>query len=147
MAKNSSRGPRVIIRMSSTESPYRFSTKKNKCHHLQRLELRRYNPVPRRHLLFKESKQTPGVRTTEEIAIPRKCDITGKRPLVGSNVSDAHDKTGKRQWPNLKTKRIWVPELRKSARIKVSTSAWRSINKVGLTAFLRKNGLTLSDLA
>ena len=76
----------------------------------------------------------------------RKCDITGKRPLVGYNVSHAHNKTKKRQLPNLQTKRIFVPELRKSVRIKVSTSALRSIDKLGLTAFLRKNGLTLSDI-
>ncbi len=76
----------------------------------------------------------------------RKCDITGKRPLVGYNVSHAHNKTKKRQLPNLQTKRIFVPELRKSVRIKVSTSALRSIDKMGLTAFLRKNGLTLSDV-
>ena len=76
----------------------------------------------------------------------RKCDITGKRPLVGNNVSHAHNKTKKRQLPNLQTKRIFVPELRKSVRIKVSTSALRSIDKMGLTAFLRKNGLTLSDV-
>ncbi|MDE2751756.1 MAG: 50S ribosomal protein L28 [Gemmatimonadota bacterium] len=76
----------------------------------------------------------------------RKCDITGKRPLVGYNVSHAHNKTKKRQLPNLQTKRIFVPELRKSVRIKVSTSALRSIDKMGLTAFLRKNGLTLSDI-
>lgn len=76
----------------------------------------------------------------------RKCDITGKRPLVGNNVSHAHNKTKKRQLPNLQTKRIYVPELSKSIRIKVSTSALRSIDKMGLTAFLRKNGLTLSDV-
>ena len=76
----------------------------------------------------------------------RKCDITGKRPLTGYNVSHAHNKTKKRQLPNLQTKRIFVPELRKSVRIKVSTSALRSIDKMGLTAFLRKNGLTLSDI-
>lgn len=76
----------------------------------------------------------------------RKCDITGKRPLVGNNVSHAHNKTKKRQLPNLQTKRIYVPELSKSIRIKVSTTALRSIDKMGLTAFLRKNGLTLSDI-
>ncbi len=76
----------------------------------------------------------------------RKCDITGKRPLVGYNVSHAHNKTKKRQLPNLQKKRIFVPELRKSFRIKVSTSALRSIDKVGLNAFLRKNGLTISDI-
>ncbi len=76
----------------------------------------------------------------------RKCVITGKRPLAGNNVSHAHNKTKKRQLPNLQTKRIFVPELGKSIRIKVSTSALRSIDKMGLTAFLRKNGLSLRDV-
>lgn len=76
----------------------------------------------------------------------RKCDITGKRPLTGYNVSHAHNKTKKRQLPNLQTKRIFVPELGRSVRIKVSTSALRSIDKMGLRAFLRKNGLSLSDV-
>jgi len=56
MAKKSSKGPRVIIKMSSTESPYRFTTTKNKRNHPQRLELRRYDPVLRRHVLFREEK-------------------------------------------------------------------------------------------
>ncbi len=76
----------------------------------------------------------------------RKCDITGKRPLTGNNVSHAHNKTKKRQLPNLQTKRIFVPELGRPIRIKVSTSALRSIDKMGLRAFLRKNGLSLSDV-
>ena len=76
----------------------------------------------------------------------RKCDITGKRPLTGYNVSHAHNKTKKRQLPNLQTKRIFVPELGRSIRIKVSTAALRSIDKMGLTAFLRKNGLSLRDV-
>ncbi len=76
----------------------------------------------------------------------RKCDITGKRPLSGNNVSHAHNKTRKRQLPNLQTKRIFVPELGRPIRIKVATSALRSIDKMGLRAFLRKNGLSLSDV-
>ncbi|MDE2875825.1 MAG: bL28 family ribosomal protein, partial [Gemmatimonadota bacterium] len=55
-------------------------------------------------------------------------------------------KTKKRQLPNLQTKRIFVPELGRRVRIKVSTSALRSIDKMGLAAFLRKNGLSLSDV-
>jgi len=55
MAK-SGRGPRVIIKMSSTESPYRFTTTKNKRNHPQRLELKRYDPVIGRHALFREEK-------------------------------------------------------------------------------------------
>ena len=76
----------------------------------------------------------------------RKCDITGKRPLAGNNVSHAHNKTKKRQLPNLQSKRIFVPELGRPVRLKVSTSALRSIDKMGLAAFLRKNGRSLSDV-
>lgn len=76
----------------------------------------------------------------------RKCDVTGKRPLAGCNVSHAHNKTKRRQLPNLQKKRLYVPELGKSVRIKVSTSALRSIDKVGLSAFLKKNGLALKDV-
>ncbi len=76
----------------------------------------------------------------------RKCAITGKRPLTGYNVSHAHNKTKKRQLPNLQKKRIFDPEASKWVRIKVSTSALRSIDKLGLHAFLRKNGLTLKDV-
>lgn len=76
----------------------------------------------------------------------RKCDVTGKRPLAGCNVSHAHNKTKRRQLPNLQKKRLYVPELGRSVRIKVSTSALRSIDKVGLSAFLKKNGLALKDV-
>ena len=56
MAKKSGKGPRVTIKMNSTESPHRFTTTKNKRNHPQRLELKRYDPVLRRHVLFREEK-------------------------------------------------------------------------------------------
>ena len=49
-------GPRVVVKMSSTESPYRFTTTKNKRNTPSRLELKRYDPIVRRHVLFKEEK-------------------------------------------------------------------------------------------
>ena len=76
----------------------------------------------------------------------RRCSVTGKRPLTGYNVSHAHNKTKKRQLPNLQRKRIFVPELGKTVRVKLSTSALRSIDKVGFVRFLKKNGLTLKDV-
>jgi len=76
----------------------------------------------------------------------RRCDITGKRPLTGYNVSHAHNKTKKRQLPNLQKKRIFDPEAGEWIRIKVSTSALRSIDKLGLHRFLRDNGLTVQDI-
>ena len=74
------------------------------------------------------------------------CKITGKKPLVGNNVSKANNKTKRRQLPNLQNKKIFVPELGKSVRVKVSTSALKSIDKEGLMVFLKKKKLTLADI-
>ena len=74
------------------------------------------------------------------------CKITGKRPLVANNVSKANNKTKRRQLPNLQNKKIFVPELGKSVRFKVSTNALKSIDKDGLLVFLKKKNLTLSDI-
>ncbi len=76
----------------------------------------------------------------------QKCMITGKSPLVGNNVSHANNKVKRRQNPNLQWKHIYVPELDRTIRIRISTRALRTINKKGLTAFLKDNGLTLKDL-
>ncbi len=74
------------------------------------------------------------------------CKITGKRPLVANNVSKANNKTKRRQLPNLQKKKIFIPELGKSVRIKVSTNALKSIDKDGLLAVLKKKNLSLSDI-
>tara|TARA_B100001250_G_C19705202_1_gene746610 strand:+ start:441 stop:680 length:240 start_codon:yes stop_codon:yes gene_type:complete len=74
------------------------------------------------------------------------CKITGKRPQVANNVSKANNKTKRRQLPNLQKKKIFIPELGKSVRIKVSTTALKSIDKDGLLTFLKKKNMTLSDV-
>ena len=74
------------------------------------------------------------------------CKITGKRPLVANNVSKANNKTKRRQLPNLQKKKLFIPELGKSVRIKVSTNALKSIDKEGLLTFLKKKNLSLSDI-
>ncbi len=76
----------------------------------------------------------------------QKCMITGKSPLVGNNVSHANNKVKRRQNPNLQWKHVYVPELDRNVRIRVSTRALRTINKKGLSAFLKDNGLTIKDL-
>ena len=76
----------------------------------------------------------------------RRCKLTGKGPLVGYNVSHAHNKTKRRQLPNLQNKKIFVPELGRSLKIKMSTRAMRTVDEIGLMAFLRKNGLSLKDV-
>jgi large subunit ribosomal protein L33 len=54
MAKKS--GSRETVKMKSTESSYMFTTKKNKRNNPDRLQLKRYDPVVRKHVLFKESR-------------------------------------------------------------------------------------------
>lgn len=77
----------------------------------------------------------------------RRCSITGKGPLAGNNVSHANNKTRRRQLPNLQSKRIFVPELGRFVRIKLSTRALRTVDKKGLLSFLRSEGLSLKDVA
>ncbi len=77
----------------------------------------------------------------------RKCELTGKKPLVGNHVSHANNKVKRRQNPNLHTKRIYIPELEKYVKLKISNRALRTINKKGLLKFLNDEGLTLKDIS
>jgi large subunit ribosomal protein L28 len=76
----------------------------------------------------------------------RRCALTGKGPLFGNNVSHSHKKTKRRQQPNIQDRRIFVPELDRWVRIRLSTRALRTLNKKGLMAFLRDEGLQLKDV-
>lgn len=71
----------------------------------------------------------------------RVCELTGKRRNVGYNVSHAHNKTKKVQHPNIQKRRIWIPEKERYIKVKLSTSALRSVNRVGFKAFCRKQGI------
>ena len=74
------------------------------------------------------------------------CDITGKKPQVGNNVSHSNIKTKRRFNPNLQKKRFYIPEEDKWITLKVSTSAIRTINKNGITSVLKKaraNGMII----
>ena len=74
------------------------------------------------------------------------CQITSKRPLVGNHVSKSQIKTKRRQLTNLQMKKIFVPELNRTVRLKISTSAMKSIDKNGLMPYLKKQNLTLNDV-
>ena len=76
----------------------------------------------------------------------RVCKITGKKPLVGNNVSKSKRRTKRRQIPNLQSKKIFVPELGRSVQLKLSTTALKTIDKLGLVPYLKKQGLRLSDI-
>ncbi len=77
----------------------------------------------------------------------RKCKLSGKKRLVGYQISHAHNKTKKVQQPNLQWKRIFVPEEGRFVRIRVSTRALRTISRKGLLQYLRDENMTLSDVS
>jgi large subunit ribosomal protein L28 len=68
----------------------------------------------------------------------RVCEITGKRPRVGNNVSHANNKTKRRFYPNLQTKRFFVPETGEWVTLKLSTKAIKTISKKGITAVMKE---------
>ncbi|HYG15077.1 MAG TPA: 50S ribosomal protein L28 [Bacteroidia bacterium] len=68
----------------------------------------------------------------------RVCDLTGKKTLVGNNVSHSNTKTIRRFRPNLQVKKFYIPETDEWITLKVSTSAMRTISKNGITACLNK---------
>ena len=69
----------------------------------------------------------------------RSCDLTGKRRLVGNKVSHANNKSKMTQKPNLQTKRVFDPETGQTIKLRLSTKAIRTLDKVvSLSKFLRK---------
>lgn len=68
----------------------------------------------------------------------RICDLTGKKALKGNNVSHSNVKTKRKFYPNLQTKRFYIPEEDTWITLKVSTSALKTINKNGISAVIDK---------
>ena len=76
----------------------------------------------------------------------RKCEVTGKGPMVGNNVSHANNKTKRRFMPNLQYRRFWVESENRWIRLRLSTAALRTIDKNGIDAVLvdlRANGVAV----
>lgn len=67
----------------------------------------------------------------------RICDLSGKTALKGNHVSHSNHKTKRRFYPNLQTKRLYIPEEDMWVTVKVSTSVLRTINKKGISAVLK----------
>ena len=76
----------------------------------------------------------------------RRCAITGKGSLTGNHVSHAHNKTKRSQKPNLQKKHIFIPELGRTVRVRISVNALRTITRQGLMPYLKKHGLKLKDI-
>ena len=68
----------------------------------------------------------------------RVCEITGKKAMVGNNVSHAMNKTKRKFEANLFTKRFFIPEEDKWITLKVSAAALKTINRIGIAAAIKQ---------
>ena len=66
----------------------------------------------------------------------RVCQVTGKRPMSGNNVSHAHNKTRRRFLPNLHNHRFWVESEKRYVKLRLSANGMRIIDKKGIDAVL-----------
>jgi len=66
----------------------------------------------------------------------RVCVVTGKKPMVGNNVSHANNRTKRRFLPNLQYRRFWVEAENRWIRLRLSTAALRTIDKNGIETVL-----------
>lgn len=64
------------------------------------------------------------------------CQVTGKRPIVGNNVSHANNKTKRRFEPNLHYHRFWLESEKRFVRLRVTTKGMRTIDKLGVEAIV-----------
>ena len=73
----------------------------------------------------------------------RKCQVTGKRRLVGNSVSHSHRKTKRVQQPNLIKKRIFIPEENRTITVRLSARTLRSMNRKGVRRVLQEEGINI----
>lgn len=66
------------------------------------------------------------------------CQVTGKRPMSGNNVSHANNKTRRRFLPNLHVHRFWVDSEKRFIKLSVSAKGMRIIDKLGIDSVLAK---------
>ena len=66
----------------------------------------------------------------------RVCQVTGKGPAVGNNISHANNKTRRRFLPNLQYHRFWVESEKRFVRLRVSAKGMRVIDKRGIDVVL-----------
>ena len=66
----------------------------------------------------------------------RVCQVTGKKPILGNNVSHANNKTRRRFLPNLHYRRLWVESENRWVRLRVSQEGLRTIDKKGIDVVL-----------
>ena len=83
-----------------------------------------------------EGVYNPFFQFSENIAMSRVCQVTGKKPMAGNNVSHANNKTKRRFLPNLHKRRFWVESENRWVKLRVSNKGLRIIDKLGLDQVL-----------
>ncbi|GAB4512709.1 MAG: 50S ribosomal protein L28 [Anaerolineae bacterium] len=73
-------------------------------------------------------------------------NISSAKPQFGNNVPFSIKKTRRQFKANMQNKRIFVPEYGRTVRVRVSTSELKTIDKIGLRAFLERKGMTLKSI-
>jgi large subunit ribosomal protein L28 len=73
-----------------------------------------------------------------EITMARVCQVTGKKPMVGNNVSHAQNKTKRRFLPNLQNRKFWVESENRWVSMRITNAALRTIDKNGIDSVLAK---------
>jgi large subunit ribosomal protein L28 len=73
---------------------------------------------------------------SKERAMARVCQVTGKAPMVGNNVSHANNRTKRRFLPNLQRRRFWVETENRWISLRLTTNALRTIDKNGIDVVL-----------
>ncbi len=68
----------------------------------------------------------------------RECQLTGKKPMVGHKVSHSNVKTKRRFLPNLQKKNFFIPETGQWIKLNISTSALRTVDKLGIYEYLMR---------
>lgn len=72
--------------------------------------------------------------------------ISAVTPQFGNNRSHSLKATRRQFKPNYQSKRLWIPELKQFVRVKVTAGELRTIDKIGLNAFLKQQGISVKDL-
>ena len=68
----------------------------------------------------------------------KECQVTGKKPASGNNVSHANNRTKRRFMPNLQNKKFWVESENRWVSLNITNAALRTIDKLGIDAVIAK---------
>jgi large subunit ribosomal protein L28 len=83
-----------------------------------------------------ESPDATSQSGIKELVMARVCQVTGKRPITGNNVSHANNRTKRRFLPNLQYRRFWVESENRWVRLRLTNAALRTIDKNGIDVVL-----------